>query len=407
MSRLNNQVLIGKDLNKPNVAKISQTNIIRFISEFLEWIFNSINGLLKLSVYFYVALVKWFFHIKKNARSSLLRISVVTFFFFLIGLFSLQSTDIDAYTQDSQISYSKYDRLVESQSLEVINRPEDLRLTVVYYIVRSNKESINGVAKKFGVSADTIRWANKLSKTAKLHKGQKLKIPPGTGILHVVKKGDTLQKIANKYRASAQAIMEMNWLDPGEALTVGKEIFVPGGTMLSEESQKDKRNRHYIVYKSNNPYKPINWAPPGVGKFLTWPVKSSRRISQHYHPGHLAIDIISSAAARKRYGPHVPILAAAPGRVVFSGWKCDAYRCGYAYRIIIDHKNGYCTLYAHLQKGSLKVGVGDYVTRGQQIARMGDTGWAYGIHLHFELRKKGTHGCLYGTKKYNPLSAMR
>jgi murein DD-endopeptidase MepM/ murein hydrolase activator NlpD len=78
-----------------------------------------------------------------------------------------------------------------------------------------------------------------------------------------------------------------------------------------------------------------------------------------------------------------PILAAASGIVEYSG-----YNSGYGYHVIIDHKNGFRTLYAHSSK--LLVKEGELVKKGQKIALVGSTGLSTGPHLHFEIRIANT-----------------
>jgi murein DD-endopeptidase MepM/ murein hydrolase activator NlpD len=93
--------------------------------------------------------------------------------------------------------------------------------------------------------------------------------------------------------------------------------------------------------------------------------------------GHTGVDI----GIVNGYG--TPVLASASGTVVKatnSGW-------GYGRHIMVDHGNGYVTLYAH--NTDLYVSVGDKVGQGQIIAGMGATGNAYGVHLHFEVRQNG------------------
>ncbi len=76
------------------------------------------------------------------------------------------------------------------------------------------------------------------------------------------------------------------------------------------------------------------------------------------------------------------VVAAANGTVSFAGWNE-----GYGNCVIIDHRNGYQTIYAHLDE--IKAKAGDTVTTGHLIGTMGSTGVTTGVHLHFELLKDG------------------
>jgi murein DD-endopeptidase MepM/ murein hydrolase activator NlpD len=78
-----------------------------------------------------------------------------------------------------------------------------------------------------------------------------------------------------------------------------------------------------------------------------------------------------------------PIYASDGGTVISAGWNSG----GYGQLIEIDHKNGYTTRYAHLNKISVKVG--QEVPQGFRIGDMGTTGRSTGPHLHFEIRKGG------------------
>lgn len=119
-----------------------------------------------------------------------------------------------------------------------------------------------------------------------------------------------------------------------------------------------------------------------------WPVPVCRVVYQGYRSGHLAIDISS--------GPvpvfNKPVLAANGGKVVYAGWYYD-----YGYYIKIDHGNGLYTTYSHLN--AIEVVVGQLVSNGQQIGRVGNTGYSKGPHLHFEVIKNGV--------KVNPLKYVK
>jgi len=75
------------------------------------------------------------------------------------------------------------------------------------------------------------------------------------------------------------------------------------------------------------------------------------------------------------------VVASATGTVVTAGWSGG----GYGNYVIIDHGNGYRTLYGHLLNNSIVVVAGNSVTQGQKIGTMGSTGRSTGTHLHFEI----------------------
>lgn len=115
----------------------------------------------------------------------------------------------------------------------------------------------------------------------------------------------------------------------------------------------------------------------GTGSFR-WPV-SNPRVTSSYGPRwgttHRGTDMVSKNRT---------IMAADSGTVTFAGWKN-----GYGNTIIIDHKNGYETLYGHLSK--ISVSKGTKVEKGDAIGTMGNTGNSHGVHLHFEIIKNGKH----------------
>ena len=99
---------------------------------------------------------------------------------------------------------------------------------------------------------------------------------------------------------------------------------------------------------------------------------------------HYGIDIADSGI----YGQ--AIVASDNGTVVHSGDIGD----GYGYYVIVDHGNGYSTVYAHCS--SLAVSYGDVVKKGDTVGYIGSTGYSTGPHLHFEIRE--------GSTKLDPLN---
>lgn len=264
----------------------------------------------------------------------------------------------------------------ESDGIETLVS-EKVRDSVKEYKVEEG-DTVASIAKKFGVDEDTIRWQNNLSGD-RIKLGQTLQILPVTGIAHKVQKGDTVYSIAKKYDSSAQAVVDFpfNTFSNDETfeLAIGQVVIVPDGVKPAE-AVSAPRTRQIT---------PDAGSVVASGNFA-WPTNGT--ITQNfawYHPG---IDIANRAAPN--------VVAADSGTVIYAG--CIAY--GYGCHVIIDHNNGYKTLYAHLQKiyvvstpGSNRIG------KGQPIGQMGSTGRSTGTHTHFEITKNGV--------KVNPLIELR
>jgi len=247
---------------------------------------------------------------------------------------------------------------------------------IVDYVVRKG-DTVSSIANKFGVSIDTVIWANNIRSVTKIRPGDRLKIPPVTGIVHKVQRGETVYSIAEKYQANPQAIVDFPFNvfanDETFALAVGQTLIVPDGVM--PKAKPVAPPARYLAQQEVT-------ATTGRGDFI-WPV--SGRITQRYTWYHRAVDIANPSAPA--------IVAAAGGTVVATIFS----RVGYGNHIVIDHGNGYQTLYAHLSR--IYVNQGDSVSAGQAIGQMGSTGRSTGIHLHFEIIKNGV--------KLNPLTILK
>lgn len=244
-------------------------------------------------------------------------------------------------------------------------KPRD---SVVTYIVQPG-DTVSSIAKKFDVSIDTIRWQNDLKTIDAIKPGDKIEVPPVTGMVHKVKRGETIYSIAKKYDVTAQQII--NWPfniysnDETFELAVGQTIIVPDGVKPAEQLWDPKR---YVAQTT-----PDAGRVSATGQFA-WP--TSGGITQRYVWYHRGVDIANKSTPN--------VLAADSGRIVVAGWP-DNF--GYGNRVLIEHGNGFQTLYGHL--ASVSVTAGQTVNRGDVIGRMGSTGRSTGPHLHFEVRRGG------------------
>ena len=117
--------------------------------------------------------------------------------------------------------------------------------------------------------------------------------------------------------------------------------------------------------------------------YFCWPVVGLFTVTSPFGyrslGNHRGIDISGANASGSL------VVAGASGTVTTAGWSTG----GYGNYVIIDHGNGVETLYAHMLDNSLMVNPGDKVTKGQAIGRVGNTGYSFGAHLHFEVRING------------------
>lgn len=234
-------------------------------------------------------------------------------------------------------------------------------------------ETLSSIALRYNLSLDTLLWENNLSENSIVKPGDKIKILPVDGVRHKVKKGETIFTIGKTYgldSTQAQAIVNYPFNefqdDENFTLTVGQFLMVPDGVKPSVQQVAPRRP---LAVQ----FTPNAGSVSGSGSFV-WP--ASGRITQAYRFYHKAIDIASSGGGS--------ILAADSGTVVLAGWPDNS---GYGNRIMIDHGNGYITLYAHLSV--VQVQAGQTVNRGAVIGQMGSTGRSTGTHLHFEIRNNG------------------
>ena len=250
--------------------------------------------------------------------------------------------------------------------------------TITHFVAEG--ETLSSIASRYNLDTSTILWENDLTEKSVLKPGQELSILPVDGVRHKVASGETIFSIAKKYgldSAQAQVIVDYPFNeflnDETFGLATGQPLMIPGGVPPEKPAPVKK-------VAVTGPVDVVVGA--GSGQFI-WP--AAGRITQGYSFYHKAIDIANRAGGS--------ILAADAGTVVGAGWLDNS---GYGNRVIVDHGNGFVTLYAHMSV--VQVSPGQQVGRGAVLGQMGSTGRSTGVHLHFEIRKGGL---------LNPLSFLQ
>ncbi len=228
------------------------------------------------------------------------------------------------------------------------------------YTVRSG-DTLSHIAEMYGVTVNTIMWANDLTRATGIREGQTLVILPIAGVRHTIARGDTVNSIAKKYDGDVTEILAYNQLTTTSELVVGSTLVIPGGSI-----------KPVAPPPTATPTRVAGTVSGTGGSWLAHPSPGAVK-TQGLH-GYNAVDLAGSHGT--------PVRAAAAGEVIVS--RSSGWNGGYGQYIVIRHPNGAQTLYAHLSRND--VGVGAYVTQGQVIGGMGNTGRSTGPHLHFEVR---------------------
>lgn len=324
----------------------------------------------------------------------------------------------------------------------------DRSVSAIYcvYTVQAG-DTLSKIAREFGLkgTAGVAPWelvvdSNKpdiISAEDYIQAGQKLRIPLSNGVVHVVLTGDSLGDLASSYGVTSAAIVAApgNSIGAGAGLTIGQEVLIPDparipapvtGTAVTPSTATPEPSGTPEPSATPEPLAESTAIPPAIaaqgsatavatasaqatstprrtqtpGRGTPTPTPAPSRsaagfiwpaagpISSYFGPSHplgIDIDLFNN--------PNAPIVAAAAGTVTFAGGNTC---CSYGLYVIVDHGNGYSTLYAHLS--SISVSSGQRVPQGHFLGFGGRTGYATGNHLHFEVR--------YNDAIVNPMSVL-
>jgi len=273
-----------------------------------------------------------------------------------------------------------------AQPLTII--PTRPRQDIIKYVVQDG-DTVFGVAEKFGLIPETILWGNYgilLDDPHSLRPGQELSIMPEDGVYWqwVADNKGGLPAFAKYFGAKAEDILNSpaNHLDPATVgdlnspnIQDGTWLFIPGGRRelisWSAPLGVTRENPASARVMGSGACGPISGGAVGYGTFI-WPSANHFLSGFDFSDIHRAIDISGNLGEA--------VWASDAGVIVYAGWN----DYGYGNMIMIDHGNGFQTLYAHLS--ALNVACGQSVGQGDVIGAIGSTGHSSGAHLHFEIR---------------------
>lgn len=230
------------------------------------------------------------------------------------------------------------------------------RKEVSEYIVKEG-DTLGGIAASYNLNLTTILWANNLSERSLIRPGQRITILPVDGILHKVKSGETLSSLSLTYQVYTEEILDINDISSDGFIAAGETLIIPGAKPLPPAIKRTIPTERILA---------------DVRGALVNPAPGARR-SQGLHWRN-AVDIANSCGS--------PVVAAASGSIAVAdgtGWNG-----GFGKYVIIQHPEGFATLYGHLSQ--IFVASGEGAAQGQAIGSIGSTGQSTGCHVHFEVR---------------------
>ncbi len=228
------------------------------------------------------------------------------------------------------------------------------------YTVQSG-DSIHSISTRFGLdNISTLIGVNNIENVRLLRSGQKIIVPSIDGLIYNVKKGDSLEKISSQYSVTIEEILDVNELD-SSILQIGETLFIPGARLDTTSLRQ------------------------AMGELFKHPLSGRWRLSSNY--GNRADPFTGVRSFHT--GADFAIAKGTPVRSAMSGTVSTAgYSSIYGYYVIVNHHNGYQTLYAHFMEAA-PVKKGQSVSQNTIVGYVGSTGYSTGNHLHFSVYKDG------------------
>jgi len=278
--------------------------------------------------------------------------------------------------------------------------PTRPRQEIIKYVVQDG-DTVFGIAEKFGLTPETILWGNYgvlQDNPHSLKVGQELSILPVDGVYWqwLAENKGGLPAFAKYFGVQAQDILDLpaNHLDLATVGDIsnpnipdGTWLIIPGGKreLISWSAPLGVTRENPASARVLGPgaCDAVSGGAVGYGTFI-WPSNNHYLSGFDFSAIHRGIDIAGNEGEA--------VYATDAGVIVYAGWN----NYGYGNMVMIDHGNGFQSLYAHLS--AFNVGCGQSVGQGDVIGAIGTTGSSTGSHLHFEI--------LSSTYKMNPWDVL-
>ena len=242
-------------------------------------------------------------------------------------------------------------------------------------------DTIDAIARLYGLQKETIVWCNHYRYALVLRPGDVVNIPPMDGACHTVlaSQGMDISAIAEQYGVDdPYAIIDaptndLPELSPETQLPSNTRLFIPGGMgriVTWDAPVEEDSSGNIIAFARGDPSS--CGAVPGGGTYWTNPLPNGTYV-RGFYAGHSGIDVAAVTGT--------PIYAANGGPILYAGWN----RWGYGNTVVIGH-GPFSTLYGHMSRIAVRCGM--VVGAGQVIGYVGSTGNSSGPHLHFEIRHR-------------------
>ncbi|MCB1157153.1 MAG: peptidoglycan DD-metalloendopeptidase family protein [Leptospiraceae bacterium] len=263
-------------------------------------------------------------------------------------LSNTEAVENDIRDMEAKNADDIYLRETEEQKRAILNASEDDNefMKKTHYTIKTG-ENLNSVLKKFNLKAEELEV--KKGRKYNLKPGDVVLLPGRNGLIHTMKKGESLARLIDQYGLSVRDVLIENKLGSADIFEPGDKVFLPGAVAPVPEP---------------------TWYLPVSSRVITSDYAYRTYPRSHFHD---ALDLKANYESVK---------AARSGKIIYSGWMG-----GYGNVIIIQHTDNFKTLYAHNSK--LYVKRGDKIQGGRVISRSGCTGYCFGAHLHFEVIKNG------------------